>query len=58
MTIFNLMIENGVDFFKRVENTVGKREIACYEAISPFSTVFSEDLYNRHLKTRACMVKG
>ena len=37
-------------FSKRIENTVEKGEIAHYEQISPFSTVFS--------KTRACLGKG
>ena len=41
-----------------VENTVGKREIALYEQLLFFSTVFSKDLYCRHEKTRACMGKG
>ena len=27
-------------------------------AISPFPTVFSEDLYSRRVKTRACLGKG
>ena len=48
------MDENGRKFSKRVENTVGKGEIA----ISPFPTVFSKDLYCRHVKTRACLGKG
>ena len=42
--------ENGVMFSKRVENTVGKGEIA----VSPFPTVFLKDLHYRHVKTRAC----
>ena len=37
---------------KRVENTVGKGEIA------PFPAVFSKDLYYKHVKTRACLGKG
>ena len=37
--------ENGRKFSKRVENTVGNREIAQLHAISPFPTVFSKDLY-------------
>ena len=40
---------------KGVENTVGKGELA---RISPFSTVFSKDLYPRHVKTMACLGKG
>ena len=43
---------NGGKFPKRVDNT------ACLRAISPFPTVFSEDLYCRHIKTRACFEKG
>ena len=39
--------ENGSMFSKQVENTGGKG------AISPFSTVFSKDLYCKHVKTRA-----
>ena len=38
---------------KWVENTVGKGEIAHYEQFSPFPSVFSKDLYCRHVKTRA-----
>ena len=37
--------ENGRTFSKRVENTVGKEETA------HFPTVFSKDLYGRHVKT-------
>ena len=43
---------------KRVENTVGKGEIARYEQISLFPTVFSKDLYCRHVKTRPLFGKG
>ena len=50
--------ENGIKLSKRVENTVGKGEIARYNAISPFPTVFSKDFYWRHVKTRACLGKG
>ena len=32
--------ENGRQFFKRVENTVGKGEIACYEQFLLFSQCF------------------
>ena len=44
--------ENGRKFSKQVENTVEKGEIA------PFPTVFSKDLYCRHIKIRACLGKG
>ena len=48
--------KNGIKF-SRVEKTVGKGEVACYEQISPFPTRFSKDLYCRHVKTRAGLVK-
>ena len=50
--------ENSRKFSKRVENTVGKRRNCSLRAISPFPTVFSKDLYCRHVKTRACLGKG
>ena len=50
--------ENGRKFSKLTGNTVGKGEIACYEQFLLFSTVFSKDLYCRHLKTRTCLGKG
>ena len=43
---------------KRAENTVGKGEIACLQAISSFPTMFSKHLYFRHVKTRAWLGKG
>ena len=45
--------ENSGGFYKRVENTVGKGEIARYEQFL-LSPVFSKDMYCRHVKTRAC----
>ena len=36
----------------------GKRRNCSLPAISPFPTVFSKDLYCRHVKTRACLGKG
>ena len=36
----------------------GKRRNCSLRAISPFPTAFSEDLYCRHVKTRACLGKG
>ena len=50
--------ENGRKFSKRVENTVGKREIARQEQFLIFPTAFSKDLYCRHLKTRASLGEG
>ena len=46
--------ENDGKFFKWLENTVGKGEIARHEQFSPFPTVFSKDLSCRHVKTRTC----
>ena len=57
--IFNFD-ENGKHFSKRVGNAVGKGEIAhncSLHAISSFPTVFSKDLYSRHIKTRDCLRK-
>ena len=36
----------------------GKRRNCSLRAISPFPTVFSKDLYCKHVKTRACLGKG
>ena len=35
----------------------GKRRTCLLRAISPFPTVFSKDLYRRHVKSRACLGK-
>ena len=50
--------ENGRKFSKPLENSVGKGEIARDEQFLLFRTVFSNDLYCRHVKTRACLGKG
>ena len=50
--------ENGRKFSKRVENTVGKGEIARYEQFILFSRCFSKDFYCRHVKTRAYLGEG
>ena len=44
-------------FFKRVENTVGKGDIARYEQFHLFS-LLSKDLSDGHVKTRAFLGKG
>ena len=49
--------ENGRKFSKRVENTVGKGEIACYVQFLRIPQCF-KDLYCRHVKIRACLGKG
>ena len=46
--------ENGGEFSEWAENIVGKGEIAC----NPFPTMFSADLYCRHVKSRACLGNG
>ena len=57
MTISNLK-KNGRKFSKWIEITVGKGEIARDEQFLFFPTVFSQDLYCRNVKTRACLGKG
>ena len=39
---------------KGVYNAVGKGEICSLRAISPYSTMFSKELYGIRVKTRAC----
>ena len=43
---------------QKVKKHCGKRRNCSLWAISPFPTVFSIDLYCRHVKTRACLEKG
>ena len=57
-TISNLMKINCRKFDKCVDNTVGKVEKCWLQAISPFPTVFSKDLFCSHVKSRACLGKG
>ena len=49
--------ENGGKFSKLVEKH-WEKENCLLRAISPFPTVFSNDLYCRQVKTRACLGKG
>ena len=49
--------ENCRKLSKSVEITEGKGEICSLRAISPFPSVFSKDLYCRHVKTKACSGK-
>ena len=44
--------------FQMVRKHCGKRRNCSLRAISPFPTVFSKDLYCRHVKTRAFFGKG
>ena len=57
-TIIFKLNENCGVCSKRVENTVVKREIARHKQFLLFPTVFSKDLYCRHVKTRDCLGKG
>ena len=50
--------ENGRKFYKRIENTVGEMRIRSLRAMSPFPTVFSNDLHCSYVKTRVCLAKG
>ena len=50
--------ENGRKFLKRVENTVGKEEIACYEKFLLFPQCFLKTYTADSEKTRACLGKG
>ena len=50
--------KNGRKFTKRVENTVGKGDIAHYEQCLLFPQYFQKDLYCRQVKTSACLGKG
>ena len=51
MTNFRLFqTKNGRKFFKLIENTLGKGEIAHYEQFFSFPTVFSTDLFLRGVK--------
>ena len=47
--------ENGRKLSKQVENTVGKAEIARYEQISPFPTIFKRLVY---LGVKSCHFVG
>ena len=49
--------ECGRESSKRVENTVGKGEIARYEQFILFPECFQK-IYYGHVKTRACLGKG
>ena len=42
---------------KRVENTVGKGEIARYEQFLLLLQVFQRDLFYRHVKIKTCLGK-
>ena len=51
---------NGNDgkFSKKGRKHCGKRRNCSLRAISPFHSVFSKDLYCRHVKTMACLGKS
>ena len=57
MKIFNLI--KMVELVLQMDRThFGRRRNCQLRAISPILTAFSEDLYCRHIKTRACSRKG
>ena len=50
--------ENGEKVLQKGGKHCGKWKYCSLQAISPFPIVFSKDLYNRHIKTRACLGKS
>ena len=50
--------ENGGEFFKKGRKHCGKRKNCLLRAISPVPTVFSKDLYCRHIKNQGFFGKG
>ena len=50
--------ENGRKSIQMRRKHCGKWRNCSLRAISPFPTVFSQDFYYRHVKTRACLGKG
>ena len=50
--------ENGRELFKRVENTVGKGEIARYEQFLLFPQCFQKGLFPRGVKRSRCEGRG
>ena len=50
--------ENGRTVLQKCRKCCGKRRNCSLRAISPIPTVFSKDLYCRHVETRACLGKG
>ena len=46
------------DGFQTGTKHCGKRRNCSLRAISPFSTVFSKDLYCRHVEKKACLGNG
>ena len=52
------LAKNGSKISKLVENTGKRGLLIMIWEISPFPTIFSNDLYCRHIKTRACLGKS
>ena len=57
MTISNFD-ENGRKISKRVENAVGKGEIARYKQFLLFTQCFQKSFHRRHMKTKTCLREG
>ena len=53
----NFKFDENVKFHQKRRKHCGKRRNCSLQAILPVSTVFSKDLYCRHI-TRACLGKG
>ena len=50
--------ENGAKFSKRIENTVGNGEIACYKQFPLFPQCFQKIFNYRHVKSKTSIGKG
>ena len=50
--------ENSRQFSRTGKKHCGKRRNCSFRAISPFHTVFSKDLYCKHVNSRARLRKG
>ena len=50
--------KTGIKSIQMGRKRCGKRRNCSIRAISPFPTVFSSDMYCRHVKTRACLGKS
>ena len=50
--------ENGRKFSERLENTVGRGEIARYEQFLLFPQCFQKTFFCRHVKSSTCLGQG
>ena len=54
---FKVHYKNGENLSKRVENTLGRGEIARYEQFLLFPQCFQKDLYRKHVKNQGLFGK-